>query len=134
MVTFICNDRLSGAVLPERRLSGSRRALVRGRRRGTHLGVGKDSIYRWVESRDLPARTRHGKIVLVQPRDATDPKTGQRYTVNRYKSEKTTEGDSWRHEKIILEPANPDFQPIVLTGADEDELHVIAELVDVLGS
>ena len=77
--------------------------------------------------------TRQGKTVLVQLRDATDPETGQRYTVKRYKSEKAQEGDSWRHEKITLEPLNPDFEPIVLTGADEGELRVIAELVDVLG-
>ena len=77
--------------------------------------------------------TRQGKTVLVQLRDATDPETGQRYTVKRYKSEKAQEGDSWRHEKITLEPLNPDFEAIVLTGADEGELRVIAELVDVLG-
>ena len=77
--------------------------------------------------------TRQGKTVLVQLRDATDLETGQRYTVKRYKSEKAQEGDSWRHEKITLEPLNPDFEPIVLTGADEGELRVIAELVDVLG-
>jgi hypothetical protein len=28
---------------------------------------------------------------------------------------------------------NPDFQPIVLTGAEEGELQVVAELVEVLG-
>ncbi len=77
--------------------------------------------------------TRQSKTVLVQLRDATDPETGQRYTVKRYKSLKATEGDSWRHEKITLEPVNPDFEPIVLTGVDEGELQVIAELVDVLG-
>ena len=75
--------------------------------------------------------TRQGKTVLVQLRDATDPETGQRYTVKRYKSEKNTEGDSWRHTKITLEPVNRDFGPIVLTG-DEGELQVIAELVEVL--
>ena len=76
--------------------------------------------------------TRQSKTVLVQLRDATDPETGQRYTVKRYKSERAEEGDSWRHEKITLEPVNPDFEPIVLTGADEGELQVIAELVEVL--
>ena len=54
------------------------------------------------------ARAR-ARIVLVQLRDATDSETGQRY------------------------PVNPDFEPIVLTGADEDELQVIAEMVKVLG-
>jgi len=79
------------------------------------------------------AGTRQGKTVLVQLRDATDPETGERYTVKRYESEKTQDGDSWRHARITLKPVNPDFQPIVLTGAEEGELQVIAELVEVLG-
>ena len=77
--------------------------------------------------------TRQGKTVLVQLRDATDPESGERYTVKRYESEKAQAGDSWRHEKITLKPVNPDFKPIVLTGADEGELQVIAEFVEVLG-
>ena len=77
--------------------------------------------------------TLQGKIVLIQLRDATDPETGQRYTVKRYKSQKAIQGDSWRHEKITLEPVNPDFEPIVLTSADDGVLQVIAELVEVLG-
>ncbi len=76
--------------------------------------------------------TRQGKIVLVQLRDATDPETGRRYTVKRYKSKKAVEGDSWYHLNITLEPANPDFKPIVLTNAEEGELNVIAEMVEVL--
>lgn len=76
--------------------------------------------------------TRQGKTVLVQLRDATDPETGQRYTVKRYESEKEKHGDSWRHTKIRLNAVNPDFQPIVLTGADEQQLEVVAELVEVL--
>jgi len=77
--------------------------------------------------------TRQGKTALVQLRDATDPETGQRYTVKRYESEKAQAGESWRHEKITLKPVNPDFEPIDLTGADEGELQVIAEVVEVLG-
>jgi SOS-response transcriptional repressor LexA len=76
--------------------------------------------------------TRQGKTVLVQLRDDTDPETDQRYTVKRYKSEKTVEGDSWLHVKITLEPVNPEFEPIVITSGDEGELQVIAELVEVL--
>ncbi len=78
--------------------------------------------------------SRQSKTVLVQLRDATDPETGQRYTVKRYRSKKTTRGDSWHHEKIILEPLNPDFEPIVFTSAGEDELQVIAELIEVMES
>ena len=77
--------------------------------------------------------TRQGKIVLVQMRDDTDPESGQRYTVKRYESEKVADGDSWRHSKITLNPVNPDLQPIVLTGADEGQFQVIAEVVEVLG-
>lgn len=76
--------------------------------------------------------TRQGKTVLVQLRDATDPETGQRYTVKRYESEKAAKDDSWRHERITLKSVNPDFAPIVLTGRDEAELNVIADLVEVL--
>lgn len=75
---------------------------------------------------------RQGKTVLVQLRDATDVETGQRYTVKRYRSEKAKADDSWRHEKITLEPVNREFDPIIITRADEGELQVVAELVEVL--
>ena len=77
--------------------------------------------------------TRQGKTVLVQLRDTTDPETGQRYTVKRYESEKIKDGNAWRHARITLKPVNPDFAPIVLTGADEGQLQVVAEFVEVLG-
>jgi len=76
--------------------------------------------------------TRQGKTVLVQLRNATDPETGHRYTIKRYESEKAKHGDSWRHARITLKPVNPDFEPIVLTGADEGQLEVVAELIEVL--
>ena len=87
----------------------------------------------WCLFRTPVEGTRQGRVVLVQLRDAIDPETGQRYTVKRYQSEKAEADDSWRHVKITLKPVNPDFEPIVLTGADDGELQVIAELVDVLG-
>jgi SOS-response transcriptional repressor LexA len=76
--------------------------------------------------------TRQGKTVLVQLRDATDPETSQRYTVKRYESEKSIEGDLWHHERITLKPMNADFPPIVLAGRDAGELQVVAEVVEVL--
>jgi phage repressor protein C with HTH and peptisase S24 domain len=76
--------------------------------------------------------TRQGRTVLVQLRDAIDPETGERYTVKRYESEKTATGGSWRHGTITLRPINPDFAPIVLSGADEGGVRVIAEVVEVL--
>ncbi len=34
---------------------------------------------------------------------------------------------------IVDNMVNPDFKPIVLTGADEGQLQVVAEFVEVLG-
>jgi predicted helicase/SOS-response transcriptional repressor LexA len=78
--------------------------------------------------------TRLGKTVLVQFRDAKDPETGERYTVKRYESLKPQKGDSWRHERITLKPANHDFEPIVLEDAEEGALQVVAEMIEVLGA
>jgi SOS-response transcriptional repressor LexA len=78
--------------------------------------------------------TRQGKTVLVQLRDETDAETGGRFTVKRYQSEKTvTEDGTWRHVKITLKPINPEFKPIEFTAEDENDVRVIAELVEVLG-
>ena len=78
--------------------------------------------------------TRQGRTVLVQMRDGADPESGERYTVKRYESEKAGDGDAWRHTTITLHPVNTDFEPIVLTGEDEEPLQVVAEVVEVLGS
>ena len=72
--------------------------------------------------------------MLVQLRDAVDPDTGQRFTVKRYRSERTTDADGWRHVEITLEPVNPDFAPIVLTADEEDSVAVVAELIEVIDS
>lgn len=75
--------------------------------------------------------TRQGSTVLVQLRDTLNPETGQRYTVKRYESEKTLSDDSWQHTTITLKPVNPEFAPIVLTNADDGQLQVIAEVLEV---
>ena len=38
-----------------------------------------------------------------------------------------------RHVRITLKPINPDFQPIEITAAEDGELQVVAEFVEVLG-
>jgi SOS-response transcriptional repressor LexA len=79
------------------------------------------------------AGSRLGKTVLVQLRDGVDPETGERYTVKRFDSQKDWEMEGlWQHRTITLRPDNPDFQPIVLTSAQEGDVKVIAELVEVL--
>lgn len=57
--------------------------------------------------------------MLVELRDEVDSETVERYTVKRYESEKVAKRESWRHSRIILNPSNPAFEPIELTGATE---------------
>jgi len=84
--------------------------------------------------RKPPAGSREGKRLLVRHSGITDPHTGGQYTVKVYSSEKSQDGaDGWRHTRIILKPLNPEYEPIELTPADEGEVQVIAEFVEVLG-
>ena len=78
--------------------------------------------------------SRQGRTVLARMLNALDPDTGQRFTVKRYQSEKTTNEDGWRHLTIVLEPLNPDYEPIELTAEDESPVNVIAELIEVIGT
>ena len=88
----------------------------------------------WCLFRGPVEGSRQGRTVLVQHRDIQDPETGGSYTVKRYRSEKVSDGmGGWRHTEIRLVPENPEFAPIVLTEAREDEVHVVAELIEVLG-
>ena len=72
------------------------------------------------------AGSRQGKIVLVELRDQTDPETGGRYTVKRYESERIQDGDTWRHDRVLLRPINPDYPTLELRGREE-EVRVVAE-------
>lgn len=76
--------------------------------------------------------SRNGKTVLVQLRDGVDPETGECYTVKRYESRKAQRGESWRHSKIILKSNNPKFDPIELKAAEEGQIQVIAEFLEVI--
>src|SRR3990170_3908961 len=87
----------------------------------------------WCLFRGPVEGSRQGRTVLVQHRDIQDPETGGSYTVKRYRSGKASDGmGGWRHTEIRLVPENPEFAPIVLTEAREDEVRVVAELIDVL--
>jgi len=77
--------------------------------------------------------SRQGRIVLVEHHSITDEETSASYTVKRYHSSKEIdEQGNWQHSEIRLEPLNPDFKPIILRGIAEDELRVVAEVVEVL--
>ncbi|MBA7509850.1 hypothetical protein ES705_01822 [subsurface metagenome] len=77
--------------------------------------------------------SRQGKIVLAQHHDIGDIDTGGSYTVKKYYSEKRFKRDgTWQHEKIILEPLNKAYKPIILPRCEEGELKIIAEFITIL--
>jgi SOS-response transcriptional repressor LexA len=71
--------------------------------------------------------SRNGKLVLVMHYGETGE---NRFTVKRYRSIKMQTEDGWAHEKIILEPLNPEFEPWELT--EDSPIKVIGEFVRVL--
>jgi len=78
--------------------------------------------------------SRQGRLVLVE---ALGGGSNDRYTVKRYRSEKTAppEGgefsETWAHSRITLEPVNPDFEAWQLN-PDENLYRIVAEFVQVL--
>jgi SAM-dependent methyltransferase/SOS-response transcriptional repressor LexA len=80
------------------------------------------------------AGSRQSRDVLVALRDSVDPETGGRLTVKRYFSEKVEDASgSFRHNRIVLKPLNPEFEPIVIENAEEGLLCVVGELMGVIG-
>src|ERR1039458_6177722 len=70
--------------------------------------------------------SRQGKIVLVELIGVHE-----RFTVKRYNSRKSSASeDEWRHERVRLEPLNPDYEAFDLT---PDQIkYVIAEWIQTL--
>ena len=72
--------------------------------------------------------SRQGKRLLIEKFSETD--FAARYTVKSYTSTKSSGSDgSWEHDRIRLEPLNPEFEAFDLS---PDEFRVIAEFVAVL--
>ena len=83
--------------------------------------------------RAQPEGTRQGKIVLAQYRGPADPDTGGSYTVKRYRSEKLqSEDGGWRHSKVILEPLNREYEPLVFLDDNADSVSIVAEFITTL--
>lgn len=78
--------------------------------------------------------SRNGRIVLVEFNDTIDRDSGSRYTVKEYESIKTSDGDGWRHERILLKPRSydPTYEPIELTEDQDQQYRVIGEFVKTL--
>jgi phage repressor protein C with HTH and peptisase S24 domain len=72
--------------------------------------------------------SRSGRLVLVENLDTTG---ANRYTVKRYKSEKTATSEGWKHQRIHLESLNPDY-PSWDLDPEEEKYRIIAEFTRVL--
>jgi phage repressor protein C with HTH and peptisase S24 domain len=72
--------------------------------------------------------SRQGRLVLVEALEHS----ADRYTVKRYRSEKReNEAGEWSHERIRLEPLNPEFEAWDLD-PEEERYRILAEFVEVL--
>lgn len=75
-----------------------------------------------------PVGSRQNKILLIQRFGAADETA--RFTVKKYTSRKVYSGeDEWRHERIRLEPLNPEFEA---WDAEEQDFAVVAEWLRVM--
>ncbi len=86
----------------------------------------------WCLFRPCPAGSRQNRLLLVQLNTHVDPYDGGRYTVKRYRSTKSLTEDGWEHQTILLEPLNPEFQPIEIRAEDAPDVRVIGEFVAVV--
>jgi len=89
----------------------------------------------WCLFKENPGGSRNNKVVIVQHRDIQDQDTGGSFTVKLYLSEKITEGDEWRHIRIVLRPDSyiKGYVELVFDGDSLVDLSVIGELIAVLG-
>ncbi len=77
------------------------------------------------------AGSRQGRKLLIEDLGESE-EGGQRYTVKIYRSVKRVREDgTWEHERIRLEPLNPEFEAFELV-PEEQRFRVIGEFVCVL--
>jgi phage repressor protein C with HTH and peptisase S24 domain len=75
-----------------------------------------------------PAGSRQNKILLIERFGLLDQTA--RYTVKKYTSTKRFTGeDEWEHERIRLEPLNPDYEP---WDVGPEDFAVVAEWLRVI--
>jgi type I restriction enzyme, R subunit len=70
--------------------------------------------------------SRTGRVVLVERRGLEDPEHGGSYTVKLYRR---VDADT---VELVPDTDAVGYEPLVLRAADANELHVVAELVEVL--
>jgi len=89
----------------------------------------------WCLFKANPGGSRNNTVVIVQHRDIQDQDTGSSLTVKVYRSEKISDGEEWRHSKIILSPDSnvEGYENLVFGSESAGELSVIGEFVAVIG-
>ncbi len=92
-------------------------ARVRGRSMEPVIPDGAACLFRRVDAPSSPERA-----VLVRHGGTADPETGGAFTVKRYRAD---------GGRVVLEPANAEFAPLVVDAGDE--VRVIAEVARVIG-
>jgi SOS-response transcriptional repressor LexA len=98
-------------------------AHVVGRSMEPRIPDGSLNLFRY-----HPAGSRQGKILLVERFGITDETA--RYTVKRYTSVKRqTSEDQWEHERIRLEPLNPEYEA---WDVEPQDFAVVAEWLRVI--
>ncbi len=98
-------------------------ARVHGRSMEPTIPDGAYCLFRQVA---LPSSSE--RPVLVRYAGVDDPETGGKFTVKRYREAISAAGE----KQVVLEPANAEFAPIVITPASATEVRVVAEVVEVL--
>lgn len=78
--------------------------------------------------------SRNGRIVLAQSTDIQDVNFGSGFTVKEYFSSKSSIGDSWSHDSIILRPQSFDssFEDIILSNEKLEDFKIIGTFEMVL--
>ncbi|MDX2504834.1 MAG: DUF2075 domain-containing protein [Gammaproteobacteria bacterium] len=89
----------------------------------------------WCLFKVNPGGSRNGKVVIVQHRDIQDQDTGSSFTVKLYSSEKVSDGDEFKHSKIVLKPHSymDGYKELVFDDESAGELSVVGEFVAVIG-
>jgi len=91
---------------------------------------GSWALFRAFEAGSAPPATAlDDRRVVVQLRDATDPDTGGRYTVKRWKV--ATLSPDGGPEQIELRPDNPDYKVMRYKAGDGD-IRVVAEFLEIV--
>ncbi|WNM57324.1 DNA/RNA helicase domain-containing protein [Candidatus Nitrospira allomarina] len=73
-----------------------------------------------------PEGTRNGQIVLAEHKGFHEIDTNSSYSIKYYFSEKQVLEDSWTHRRIVLKPANKNYQEIEIPEERADEFRIVA--------